>query len=180
MVQAPKAVSLRLKQGAFLPMSLKFRGNHRALSGYILLSQEGGPLPGPQRGLLTNTWKWITQGDICDDKARDFIGKGHLGGEQEGKGAQEDSPATWHTALGFMVTRLVSGLPLASHSDSGSFLVAHALLSQDGFQQGGFQEVVGHVCFLWLFPNSSSWWWLVSSMFLTRTSCCQITHAHGY
>ena len=36
-------------------------------------------------------------------------------------------------------------LPLANHSDSGSFLVVHALLSQDGCQQGGFWEVVGHV-----------------------------------
>ena len=144
---AHKAVSLRLKQGAFLPMSLKFRGNHRALSGYILLSQEVGPLPGPPRGPLCNTWKWIIHGDTWDDKARDFVGKGHPGGEQDGKGTQEDCSATWHTALGFKVTRLVSGLPLASHSDSGSFLVAHALLSQDGFQGGGFQEVVGHVLF---------------------------------
>ena len=39
---------------------------------------------------------------------------------------------------------LVSGLTLANHSDSGSFLVAHALLGQDGFQQG-FGQVVGHV-----------------------------------
>ena len=23
------------------------------------------------------------------------------------------------------------------------------------------------------FPNSSGWWWLVSSVFLTRTSCCK-------
>ena len=40
---------------------------------------------------------------------------------------------------------LVSGLSLASHSDSESFLVAHALFSQDGCQRGGFWEVVGHV-----------------------------------
>ena len=39
----------------------------------------------------------------------------------------------------------VSRLFLANHSDSGSFLVVHALLSQDGCQQGGFWEVVGHV-----------------------------------
>ena len=29
------------------------------------------------------------------DKARGFIGKGHPGGEQQGKGAQEDCSATW-------------------------------------------------------------------------------------
>ena len=40
---------------------------------------------------------------------------------------------------------LVSGLTLANHSDSGSFLVVHALLSQDGFQQERFGQVVGHV-----------------------------------
>ena len=42
---------------------------------------------------------------------------------------------------------LVSGLSLANHSDSESFLVVHALLSQDGCQRGGFWEVVGHVVF---------------------------------
>ena len=44
-----------------------------------------------------------------------------------------------------MVMGLVSGLSLANHSDSGSFLVVHALFSQDGSQRGGFWEVVGHV-----------------------------------
>ena len=36
-------------------------------------------------------------------------------------------------------------LSLTDYSDSLCFLVAHPLLRQDGFQQGGFQEVVGHV-----------------------------------
>ena len=40
---------------------------------------------------------------------------------------------------------LVSGLSLANHSDSESFLVVHALFSQDGCQKEGFWEVVGHV-----------------------------------
>ena len=40
---------------------------------------------------------------------------------------------------------LVSGLSLANHSDSESFLVVHALFSQDGCQREGFWEVVGHV-----------------------------------
>ena len=39
--------------------------------------------------------------------------------------------------------RLVSGLSLASCSNSGSFLVAQALLGQGG-RQRGFWEVVGH------------------------------------
>ena len=43
-----------------------------------------------------------------------------------------------------MVMGLVSGLSLANHSDSESFLVVHALFSQDEFQRG-FWEVVGQV-----------------------------------
>ena len=39
----------------------------------------------------------------------------------------------------------VSRLSLANRSGSGSFPVAHTLLSQDGRQQKGFWEVVGHV-----------------------------------
>ena len=40
---------------------------------------------------------------------------------------------------------LVSGLSLANHSDSESFLVVHTLFSQDGCQRDGFLEVVRHV-----------------------------------
>ena len=43
---------------------------------------------------------------------------------------------------------LVSRLSLANHSDSESFLVVHALFSQDGCQRGGFWEVVGHAASL--------------------------------
>ena len=44
-----------------------------------------------------------------------------------------------------MVMGLVSGLSLANHSDSESFLVVHTLFSQDGCQRDGFLEVVRHV-----------------------------------
>ena len=44
-----------------------------------------------------------------------------------------------------MVMGLVSGLSLANHPDSESFLVVHALFGQDGCQREGFWEVVGPV-----------------------------------
>ena len=47
----------------------------------------------------------------------------------------------WLVVLGFMVMGFVSTLFLANHSDSGSFLVACASLSQDEFQQEGSWEV---------------------------------------
>ena len=51
----------------------------------------------------------------------------------------------WLAVSSFMEVGLVSGLSLANHSDSGSFLVVHALFSQDVFQQGGFWGVAGHM-----------------------------------
>ena len=68
--------------------------------------------------------------------------------EQEillGKGAQENCSVTWLAVSGFMVMESVSGLSLANHSDSESFLVVHALFSQDGCQRERFWEVVRHV-----------------------------------
>ena len=50
----------------------------------------------------------------------------------------------WPAVLGFMGLGFVSGLSLANHSDSESFLVEHALFSQDGCQRGVW-EVGGQV-----------------------------------
>ena len=48
-------------------------------------------------------------------------------------------------SLGFYGDGISFGLSLANHSDSESFLVVHALFSQDGCQQGGYWDVLGHV-----------------------------------
>ena len=79
-----------------------------------------------------------------------------------------------------MVMGLVSLLSLANHSYSEFFLVVHALFSQDGHQR----KILGDgwtsgVCF-WPFPNSSCWWRLISSMFVTRISYPKTTHANSY
>ena len=107
--------------------------------------QEGGLLPGPGSGLLSDTQRRMVRGDTHTDKARDFIGKGHPGREQQGEETQENCSSPWFRISGFMVMGLVSGLSLANHSDSGSFLVVHALLSQDRCQREGFWEVEGGV-----------------------------------
>ena len=77
------------------------------------------------------------------------------------EGTQEDRSATWLEVSGFMVMGLVSGLSLASDSDSESFLVVHALFSQDGCQREGFWDVVRHAVSLFLtFPEL---FWLVEA-----------------
>ena len=62
-------------------------------------------------------------------QARDIIGKGCRGGGQESEGNRENHSATWLTLSRFMAIGLVSGLSLASHSEFGSFLGAHASFS---------------------------------------------------
>ena len=57
----------------------KYLNNVQWKKGYtylVGLLQEGGPLPGPNTELLSNTWKWIVQGDICADKQEILLGKG--------------------------------------------------------------------------------------------------------
>ena len=49
-------------------------------------------------------------------KVRDFIGKGHLDGEQQGKGTQENYSAVWRLVSGFMLMGLVSGFSLVNYS----------------------------------------------------------------
>ena len=74
---------------------------------------------------------------------------------------------------------LVSGWSLANHSNSESFLVAHAqprwMLSRGILGSGRTGSISSRP-----FPNSSGWWWLISSVLLIRISCHKTTHANGY
>ena len=142
--------------------------------------QEGGPLPGPETGLLSNTQKWIVRGDTCADKARDFIGKGHPGREQPGKETQENCSVTWLAVSGFIGMGLVSGLSLADHSDSrvlpsGECRVQPRWMPERRILGGGWTCGVS----FWPFLNSG-WWRLISSVVLIRTSCRKTTHVNGY
>ena len=69
----------------------------------------------------------------------------HPGREQQGKEPRKTVQSPGFAASGFMVMGLVSRLSLANDSDSESFLVVHALFSQDGCQREGFRGVVRHV-----------------------------------
>ena len=75
---------------------------------------------------------------------------------------------------------LVSGLSLANHSNSESFLAGtHRSAKMDASERDS-GKWMDTWCVLLTFPNSSSWWWLISSIFLIRTSCHKTTHANGY
>ena len=113
--------------------------------------------------------------------------KGAPGGEKDAKGTQ-DCSATWLAASGFMVMGLLSGLSLAHHPDSGSFLVVpHHSAKMDASKEDSWR-LVGHMDWHLLSPfnlslfltSSSSWWWLGSSILLTKISYPKIIHADGY
>ena len=104
--------------------------------------QEGGPLPGPETGLLSTLGNELSEETHVLTKQEILLGKGTW---VESSRVREPRKTALPHGLGFMVMGLVSGLSLANHSDSESFLVVHALFSQDGCQREGFWEVVGPV-----------------------------------
>ena len=86
----------------------------------------------------------------------------------------------WLAMLGFMVMGLVSRWSLTNYSNSESFLVAHMAQPRWMLARGILGSGRTRGVSFQPFPNSSGWWWLVSSVLLTRTLCDTITHANGY
>ena len=80
-----------------------------------------------------------------------------------------------------MITGSISRLSLANHSDSG-VLPGGAFIAQPRWMPA--KRILGggrtHGVSFWPYLNFSSWWWLVSSVFLTRTSCSKIIDTNGY
>ena len=80
-----------------------------------------------------------------------------------------------------MITGSISRLSLANHSDSG-VLPGGAFIAQPRWMPA--KRILGggrtHGVSFWPFLDFSSWWWLVSSVFLTRTSCSKIIDTNGY
>ena len=95
--------------------------------------RKGDPFQGLKRGSGLTLNNELSK-KIHKLTKKGFAGKRRPGGEQQGKGTQEDCSATQLSVSSFMVMGLFSRFSLASHSDSGSFLAVHALLSRDGCQ----------------------------------------------
>ena len=77
--------------------------------------RKGDPFQGPKEGFCLTLGNELLE-EIQVLTKQEIIVKGHLGGEQEGKGTQEDSSATLLEVLGFIVMGLVPRLSLASYS----------------------------------------------------------------
>ena len=79
-----------------------------------------------------------------------------------------------------MVTELVSRWSLANHSNS--VFTRGARIAQPRWMLARGILGSGRTCGVSFrpFPNSSGWWWLISSVFLIRISCHKTTQANGY
>lgn len=126
----------------------------------------------------------IVQGDMRPDKAKDSIGKGRPGGEQQGREPGE-LLCTRLTVSGFTGMGLISRSSLASHlawptfgpAQGSSWWCRHLSAETDPSQ--GFREVDGLLPPLGpsqILPVSLQG----STGFLIRASCCDPTHASGY
>lgn len=123
----------------------------------VMFLQGGRPLPGPEDRFSSNIRKWVVRGDTHADKAWDCTGKGWLGREQQGEGAQGDCSALWLAVSGFMAMGLVSGSSLASDLAWPIVwpkVLPGSSLRQDGFQREGFWEA-GHLLRLLAPPEFS-------------------------
>ena len=70
-----------------------------------------------------------------------------------GKGTQENCSAAWLAVSGFLVMGLVSGWSLVNHSNSESFLVVHASLSQEDASERDSGKWTDTRCLLLTFPE---------------------------
>ena len=106
--------------------------------------RKGDPFQGPKLGFCLILGNELSEETHVLTKQEILLGKGT---RVESSRVREPRRTALPqlTTSGFMVMGLVSGLSLANHSDSESFLVVHSLFSQDGGQWGGFWEVVRHV-----------------------------------
>ena len=94
------------------------------------LLQEGGPFQCPKVGSCLTLGNELSKETHVLTKQEILLGKGAWAESSRVREPRRNALPV----LGFMMMELVSGLSLANHSDSESFLVVHALFSQDGCQ----------------------------------------------
>lgn len=139
-----------------------------------------GYFPGPEHEILSNTGKSIFQGDTQETLLGRAPGKSSRG-RNPGERLCHVGHSLWFYGNGdsFQVLSGQSSCSANTWSDVGSFLVAGAPLSQDGFQCQGSWKACGL-----LFPVGPSQTlpasFQGSTTFPIRTSCCETALASSY
>lgn len=132
------------------------------------LSWEEGTLPGLKRGSCLTLGNELSTGTHVLTRQGALLGRGACSREQQGNGPRG---LLCRVALSLGFTWWIRFQVSLAIIRRRPFLAVDTLLSQDGSQRGGFWEAEDTGISFGLFPDSSRWWWLVSSIFLTKTSC---------
>ena len=168
--------------------------------------RKGDTFQGPREGSCLTLGNELSEETHVLTKAKDFIGKGHLGGEQQGKGTQENCSVTWFAVSSFTVMGLVSDCLWPIILTQGpSWRRTHLSAKMDSrVRLSG--RLAGHIIsfllllappeFFWVSFTRHTMGWRVlpplgpsrilpvsfggSTLILTGTSCCETTHASGY
>ena len=100
--------------------------------------RKGDPFQGPKGGSGLTFRNELSEETNMLTKQKTLLGR-----RAQAESRRVRKP-TWLKVSGFRAMGLVSRLSLANHSDSGSLLVMHAVLRQDGCQRKGFWEAEQH------------------------------------
>ena len=138
--------------------------------------RKGDPFQGPKRDsclILGN--EWSEEAHVLTSKR--LCWKRVPGQRAVGKGTQEDHSARWLTVSDFYGDGIsfwvVSGQSFWCRVISGdTCLTQPRWIPVRRILGGGRTYGIS----FWPFPNSSGWWWLVSSVFFTRTSWYNNSH----
>ena len=104
--------------------------------------KNGGPLPEPERGLLSHTQTRPVQGDVHTGKSLHW--EGRPGGGQQGEGPR-GAPCRGAPSLGFDADEMSFQAVSGQRPDLEPFLAVCALLSQDGPPWKDSGTWAGHV-----------------------------------
>ena len=101
-------------------------------------------------------------------QSRRLYWKRHPVREQEEKGSKKDCSAPWLIVLSFMIMELV----ISGQSFQFRFLSGCTHITQPKWtpRKRILEHGKTHDLSFWHFLDSFGWWWLDSSMFLTKTS----------
>ena len=130
---------LLLGRKAMTNLNSVLRSRDITLPTKVHMLQKGGSIQGPRAGSCLTLRNELSEETHALTKQEILLGRG-----AQVESSRVTEPLLCHMAQvsHFMVLGLVTGLSLTNHSDSESFLVAHASLNQDGCQPEGFWEVI--------------------------------------
>ena len=156
---------------------LSHKGSPRILEW--VYCRKGDPFQGPELGSCLMFGNELSEETHMLTKQEILLGKGTW--VESSRVREPRRTALPHGSLGFYGDR-ISFWVVFSQSFWLRALPGGALLVQPRWMPERRILGGGRTCGVsfWPFLNSSGWWWLISSVFLTRTSCPKATHANSY